>query len=145
MRIYVLDGGGPKVSENTLNSFLTKCGEKVFWQIGADGRLSTFYNTRLICGRCIGQRTLTSHPKNNSRWLINIPYIFQFSFEMVEGSGACGQLLKSSMAFACRNMTALLETRALDDLSGMTVEHFLPSFRDEYSFSDLSIFPLPDS
>ena len=36
MRIYVLDGGGPKDSENTLNSFLTKCGEKVFWQIGAD-------------------------------------------------------------------------------------------------------------
>ena len=36
MWIYVLDGGGPKDSENTLNSFLTKCGEKVFWQIGAD-------------------------------------------------------------------------------------------------------------
>ena len=36
VRIYVLDGGGPKDSENTLNSFLTKCGEKVFWQIGAD-------------------------------------------------------------------------------------------------------------
>ena len=36
MRIYVLDGGGPKDSENTLNSFLTKCGEKVFWQIDAD-------------------------------------------------------------------------------------------------------------
>ena len=34
MRIYVLDGGGPKDSENTPNSFLTKCGEKVFWQIG---------------------------------------------------------------------------------------------------------------
>ena len=36
MRIYVLDGGGPKDSENTLNSFLTKCGENVFWQIGTD-------------------------------------------------------------------------------------------------------------
>ena len=36
MRIYVLDEGGPKDFENTLNSFLTKCGEKVFWQIGAD-------------------------------------------------------------------------------------------------------------
>ena len=36
MRIYVLDGEGPKDSENTLNSFLTKCGEKVFWQIGTD-------------------------------------------------------------------------------------------------------------
>ena len=36
MRIYVLDGGGPKDSENILNSFLTKCGEKVFWQIGTD-------------------------------------------------------------------------------------------------------------
>ena len=36
MRIYVLDGGGPKDSENTLNSFLTKNKEKVFWQIGAD-------------------------------------------------------------------------------------------------------------
>ena len=36
MRIYVLEGGGPKDSENTPNSFLTKCGEKVFWQIGTD-------------------------------------------------------------------------------------------------------------
>ena len=36
MRIYVLDGGGPKDSENTLNSFLIKRGEKVFWQIGAE-------------------------------------------------------------------------------------------------------------
>ena len=36
MRFYVLDGGGPKDSENTLNSILTKCGEKVFWQIGTD-------------------------------------------------------------------------------------------------------------
>ena len=35
-RVGVLDGGGPKDSENTLNSFLTKCGEKVFWQIGTD-------------------------------------------------------------------------------------------------------------
>ena len=34
MSIYVLDGGGPKDSENTPNSFLTKC--EVFWQIGAD-------------------------------------------------------------------------------------------------------------
>ena len=34
--VYVLDGGGPKHSENTLNSFLTKCGENVFWQIGPD-------------------------------------------------------------------------------------------------------------
>ena len=38
MRIYELDGGGPKDSENTLNSFLTKCGENVFWQIGTDMR-----------------------------------------------------------------------------------------------------------
>ena len=36
MRIYVLDGGGPKDSENTLNSFLTKRDEDGFWQIGAD-------------------------------------------------------------------------------------------------------------
>ena len=35
-RVGVLDGGGPKDSENTLNSFLTKCGENVFWQIGPD-------------------------------------------------------------------------------------------------------------
>ena len=39
MRIYVLDGGGPKDSEKTLNLFLTKCGEKVFWQIGTDLKL----------------------------------------------------------------------------------------------------------
>ena len=36
MRFYVLDGGGPKDSENTLNSFMTKHNKKVFWQIGAD-------------------------------------------------------------------------------------------------------------
>ena len=36
MRIYVLDGGGPKDSKNTLNSFLTKRDKDVFWQIGAD-------------------------------------------------------------------------------------------------------------
>ena len=33
--VYVLDGGGPKDSENTLNSFLTKLDKDVFWQIGA--------------------------------------------------------------------------------------------------------------
>ena len=33
--VYVLDGGGPKDSKNTLNSFLTTNKEKVFWQIGA--------------------------------------------------------------------------------------------------------------
>ena len=35
-KVYVLDAGGPKDSENTQNSFLTKCGRKGFWQIGAD-------------------------------------------------------------------------------------------------------------
>ena len=48
MRFYVLDGGGPKDSENTLNSILTKCGEKVFWQIGADMELQ--------CGICGKQK-----------------------------------------------------------------------------------------
>ena len=33
---YVLDGGGPKDSENTHNSFLTKRDEDAFWQIGTD-------------------------------------------------------------------------------------------------------------
>ena len=36
MRIYVLDEGGPKDSENTLNLFSTKRDNDVFWQIGAD-------------------------------------------------------------------------------------------------------------
>ena len=36
IRVYVLDGGGPKDSENTLNSFWTKNKDKVFWQIGAE-------------------------------------------------------------------------------------------------------------
>ena len=35
-RVGVLDGGGPMDSENTLNTFLTKCGENVFWQITPD-------------------------------------------------------------------------------------------------------------
>ena len=34
--VNVLDGGGPKDSENSLNSFLTKCDNDMFWQIGAD-------------------------------------------------------------------------------------------------------------
>ena len=34
--VYALDGGGPKDSENTFNSFLTKRDNDVFWQIGAD-------------------------------------------------------------------------------------------------------------
>ena len=44
MRIYVLDGGGPKDSENILNSFLTKRDEDVFWQIGTD--LESFRNSQ---------------------------------------------------------------------------------------------------
>ena len=50
MRIYVLDGGGPKDSENTLNSILTKCGEKVFWQIGAD--MFVYHDTPQIDSKC---------------------------------------------------------------------------------------------
>ena len=34
--VYALDGGGPKDSENTLNSFLTKRDNDVFWQTGAE-------------------------------------------------------------------------------------------------------------
>ena len=34
--VYALDGKGPKNYDNTLNSFLTKRDEDVFWQIGAD-------------------------------------------------------------------------------------------------------------
>ena len=36
IKVYALDGGGPKDSKNTLNSILTKRGENVFWQIGTD-------------------------------------------------------------------------------------------------------------
>ena len=46
IRIYVLDGGGPKDSENTLISFLTKCGEKVFRQIGADIWCDVWYELK---------------------------------------------------------------------------------------------------
>ena len=38
--VYALDGRGPKDSKNTLNSFLTKRDNDVFWQIGADMWLS---------------------------------------------------------------------------------------------------------
>ena len=34
--VYELDGGGPKDSKNTLNSFLTRRDNDVFGQIGAD-------------------------------------------------------------------------------------------------------------
>ena len=36
MKGYVQDRGGPKDSENTPNSFLTKRDGNGFWQIGAD-------------------------------------------------------------------------------------------------------------
>ena len=35
-RVCVLDGGGPKDSKNTHNSFSPKRDEDGFWQIGAD-------------------------------------------------------------------------------------------------------------
>ena len=38
--VYALDGKGPKNYDNTLNSFLTKRDNDVFWQIGADMDLS---------------------------------------------------------------------------------------------------------
>ena len=39
MMVYALDGGGPKDYENTLNLFLTKRNEELFWQIGTDMKL----------------------------------------------------------------------------------------------------------
>ena len=42
-RVYVLDGGYPKDSENSLNSFLTKRDRNAFWQIGADMMLDWVY------------------------------------------------------------------------------------------------------
>ena len=39
--VYVLDGGGPKDSKNTLNSFFTKRDANAFWQIGADMKIVT--------------------------------------------------------------------------------------------------------
>ena len=47
-RVYVLDGGGPKDSENTPNSFLTKCGRKGFWQIRPDMSYSRYEFKRLL-------------------------------------------------------------------------------------------------
>ena len=34
--VFALDGGGPKDSKNTLNSFLTKRNKDVFWRFGTD-------------------------------------------------------------------------------------------------------------
>ena len=48
--VYVLDGGGPKDSENTFNSFLTKRDNDVFWQIGAD--MYGSYDTKNFCWKC---------------------------------------------------------------------------------------------
>ena len=45
-RVGVLDGGGPKDSENTLNSFLTKRDKDGFWQIGADMSISKSRNLK---------------------------------------------------------------------------------------------------
>ena len=43
MKGYVQDGGGPKDSENTLSSFLTKTNRTVFWQIGTDMLLQALF------------------------------------------------------------------------------------------------------
>ena len=56
-RVGVLDGGGPKDSENTLNSFLTKRDEDGFWQIGADissavADLETLLHSGFIVVKC---------------------------------------------------------------------------------------------
>ena len=48
MRIYVLDGGGPKDSENTLNSFLTKCGKRCFDKLVLSYGMQLFYIARGI-------------------------------------------------------------------------------------------------
>ena len=40
-RVCVLDGGDPKDSENTLNSFLIKRDGNAFWQIGAEMSLES--------------------------------------------------------------------------------------------------------
>ena len=45
-KVYSLDGGGPKDSENTLNSFLTKRDEDGFWQIGPDMEKSDDFSVR---------------------------------------------------------------------------------------------------
>ena len=51
---YVLDGGGPKDSENTLNSFLTKRDGNMFWQIGAD----MMYRCLLVPDLCPFERMI---------------------------------------------------------------------------------------
>ena len=55
-RVCVLDGGGPKDSENTLNSFLTNRHNDVFWQIGADmvnGGYMVNWLTNFGVGGCV--------------------------------------------------------------------------------------------
>ena len=59
----------------------------------------------------------------------------QFAFDMVEGSGASGQLLKAAMAFACHNMAALLEARALDDLSDDCCRQISRFYNEEMGIS----------
>ena len=58
---YVLDGGGPKDSENTHNSFLTKRDEDAFWQIGTD--MSTFaFNDQ----NCIAESKPLNKPRKKN-------------------------------------------------------------------------------
>ena len=61
MRIYLLDRGGPKDSENTLNSFLTKPDEDGFWQIGAD-----MWATQHIASEIL----ITRDPNTDSFWIL---------------------------------------------------------------------------
>ena len=86
MRIYVLDGGGPKDSENTINSFLTKCGEKVFWQIGTD-----------MLSWCFLSRASWSSHFHKEFWIQVIHYIFEHTVrtKRICGGGRqnCGGLI----------------------------------------------------
>ena len=60
---------------------------------------------------------------------------------MVEGSGAGGQLLKAAMAFACHNMAALLEARALDDLTDEACHQISLFYAEEMGISGRRFTP----
>ena len=63
MRIHVLDGGGPKDSENTLNSFLTKSEGNMFWQIGTDMFIwSTYFASKVAYDMMVFLSPFTAAP-----------------------------------------------------------------------------------
>ena len=122
--VCVLDGGGPKDSENTLNSFLIKRNGNVLWQIGADFEdaaellQSCHINflTSVNNGHSHGHRTIEIHAHfiNNKRPL---PWILIFL--------KVGLKFKTSISFKCITTVCIFFVKELVELVARDVSELV--------------------